>query len=205
MEVIVDGSTGFAPAEVPDDVMGMLAVIGTSLQTQGRAILAVKVDGQELSPARTVEVLSGKPLSSVGTLEVVSELTSKLVADCLAELESVLPDLSKACHELAAMFQGAEPHTGYEPFEQLADIWSHVKGRQELIAHTLGVALDTLKLDGKSVGALHTELNGFLAEAVGALESGDLILLGDLLEYELAPRADAEVRITALLRERTGG
>lgn len=48
-------------------------------------------------------------------------------------------------------------------------------------------------------------MNKFLAEAVGALESGDLVLLGDLLEYELAPRAEAEVRITALLRERTGG
>ena len=205
MEVIVDGSAGFAPAETPEDVMGMVAAIGDSLQSEGRAILSVTVDGQSLEPTKMLEALRGKALASVLKLEVASERTAKLVADSLAELESVLPELSKACHELAAVFQSADPHAGFEPFQQLASIWSHVKGRQELIAHALGFALDTLALEGKTVGALHNELNGFLAEAVAALESGDLILLGDLLEYELAPRAEAEVRITSLLRERSGG
>ncbi|NUM53203.1 MAG: hypothetical protein HUU46_06140 [Candidatus Hydrogenedentes bacterium] len=205
MEVIVDGTPGFTTDAAPTDVMGLIAAISVSLQNNGRAILAVKADGEELQPARMVEVLSGKPLDAVEKLEVTSELTSKLVADSLAELEAVIPDLAKVCHELAAVFQGAEPQSGFEPFQQLANIWSHVKSRQDMIAHTLGFALDALSLDGKSVGALHSELNKFLAEAVGALESGDLVLLGDLLEYELAPRAEAEVRITALLRERTGG
>lgn len=205
MEVIVDGSTGFAPAEAPEDAMGMIAAIGESLQAQGRAILSVTLDGQSLAPAAMLMALRGKPLSSDGRLEVVSESTAKLVSESLAELEGVLPELARVCHELAAVFQGAEPQSGFEPFQQLADAWAHVKARQELIAQALGTALDTLTLDGKTLGALHEELNGFLAEAAGALESRDLVLLGDLLEYELAPRAEAEVRITALLRERSGG
>jgi hypothetical protein len=204
MDVIVDGSS-FTAEEAPGDVMGVLAAISVSLQQRGRAILSVKADGRELKPAQMVDVLSGKPTDAIGTLEIVSEQTATLVADSIGELESVMPDLAKACHELAAVFQGTDPKSGYEPFQELAGIWAHVKERQELIANTLGFALDTLTLEGKSLGTLHTELNGFLAEAAGALESGDLILLGDLLEYELAPRAETEVRITALLRERTGG
>lgn len=205
MEVIVDGAPGFTTDAAPTDVMGMVAAVSVSLQGKGRSLLSVTLDGKELQPAEMVGALSGKPLEAVGKLEVTSELTSKLVSDSLAELETVIPDLAKVCHELAAVFQGADPKSGYEPFHQLADIWAHVKSRQEMIAHSLGFALDSLTIDRKSVGDLHTELNGFLSEAVGALESGDLILLGDLLQYELAPRAEKEVRITALLRERSGG
>lgn len=204
MEVIVDGAPANAPADAVD-VMSVLADISESLQKQGRAILSVSADGQSLAPAQTAEILSGKPLDAVRRLEIVSEKTSKLVADSLTELEAVIPDLATACHELAAVFHGTQPRSGYEPFHQLANIWSHVKGRQELIAHTLGIALDSLALDGKTVGAWHTELNGFLSEAASAIESGDTILLGDLLEYEFAPRAETEVRITGLLREKAGG
>ncbi|MBM3291036.1 MAG: hypothetical protein FJY92_12880 [Candidatus Hydrogenedentes bacterium] len=205
MEVIVDGASGYAPAGAPDDVMGMIADISRALQAKGRAVLSVKADGQDLRPEQLVEVLSGKPLSTVAKLEVVSASTSALVAESLAELEAVLPELAKACHELAAVFQGTDPQSGYTPFQELADIWAHVKMRQDLIAHTLGFALDSIEIDGTSVGALHTGLNEILSEAAGAIESGDLILLGDLLEYELAPRAETEVRIAALLRERSGG
>ena len=204
MDVIVDGAPANAPASAAD-VMGVLAEISESLHKQGRAILSVSADGQSLAPAQTAEILSGKPLDAVRRLEIVSEQTSKLVAVSLAELEAVIPDLATACHELAAVFHGTQPRTGYDPFHQLANIWSHVKERQELIAHTLGIALDSLALDGKTVGAWHTELSGFLSEAASAIQSGDTILLGDLLEYEFAPRAETEVRITGLLREKAGG
>lgn len=204
MEVMVDGAR-FSFAEPPKDVIGAVAAVSERLQQQGRSIMRVNVDGQPLDPASLVEVLSKKPIDAVRTLSFESESVAKLVEESLRELESVLPELSKACHELAAIFQGADPQSGYEPFEQLAEIWSHVKTRQSLIANALDMNLDTLTINGKSVSAAHDELNGFLAEAAGALESGDLVLLGDLLEYELAPRAETEVAITALLRERIGG
>ena len=38
-------------------------------------------------------------------------------------------------------------------------------------------------------------------EAAQAVLDGDCILIGDLLEYELAPRAEQEARIVALLQE----
>jgi len=71
-----------------------------------------------------------------------------------------------------------------------------------LIANALRLDLDSMSLDGSSLKALHDDLNAQLKEAAEALENGDCILLGDLLEYELAPRAEREERIVGLLRER---
>ena len=144
MDVIVDGTKGFTPKEEPADVMELVVAVSDWLHEQGRSIMAVKTDGEAMDPATMVEVLTGKPLSSVDKLEIDSEHTARLVGESLAELEAVLPELPKACHDLAAVFQGADPVSGYQPFQELADIWSHVKSRQKMIADALGIALDDL-------------------------------------------------------------
>ncbi len=202
MDVIVDGKTDFAVTSMPDDVMGMVAAVSDLLHDRGRSIVSVSIDGTSIDSALLADTLASKQLDSVRVLEINSESTAKLVADSLTELEAVLPELPNACHELARVFQGTAPQSGYEPFQQLAGIWSHVKARQAMIAHSLGLDLDREPFNGRSLGEAHAELNSFLSEAAGALESGDLILLGDLLEYELAPRAEQEFAITRLLRDK---
>ena len=64
---------------------------------------------------------------------------------------------------------------------------------------------DALDVDGSSVKEMHDKLNACLEEAADALTAGDCVLLGDLLEYELAPQAEAEVKIVSLLRDRAQG
>jgi len=201
MDVIVDGQTEFKPSESAADVMAIVAEASDWLHARGRSIVSVIADGASYDPTRLVDALTGKSVNSTSRLEIATEDTNALVADALTELEAVLPELPAACHELARIFQGTDPQSGYEPFQQLAGIWSHVKDRQAMIAYTLGIDFDAMPFNSRLLGDAHAELNGFLAEAVGALESGDLILLGDLLEYELAPRAEQEVAITRLLRK----
>jgi hypothetical protein len=83
---------------------------------------------------------------------------------------------------------------------ELAEIWGHIKSRESLVANALELDLGDLEVDGKTVQSVHTELNQFLQEAEQALKDGDIILLADLLEYELAPRAELEVSIVSLLQ-----
>jgi len=204
MDVVVDGKKDFAPARTPADMMEALTWVSEWLDKQKRSIVSVSVDGEPIDSTRLVEVLGGKPLNAVQRLEIESIGNSQLVKDALAELESVLPELPSVCRELARIFQGTEPQSGYEPFQQLAGIWSHIKGQQFMIANALGIDINAMDFKGRPLATSHDELNTFLSEAAGALESGDLILLGDLLEYELAPRAEHEAGIASLLREKAG-
>ncbi len=70
-----------------------------------------------------------------------------------------------------------------------------------MVADALNLQLRDVELHGAKLGAMHEELNGFLQEAAQALLDGDCVLIGDLLEYELAPRAEQEAQIVALLQE----
>ncbi|MBN2310198.1 MAG: hypothetical protein JXR94_14585 [Candidatus Hydrogenedentes bacterium] len=204
MEVIVDGERGFALSREPADMFEAVAAVSDSLRAQGRAILAVQVDGQDVKPDRMIETLQGRPLDRVAELAVTSEDVVKLVDDCLHELAQALPDLPRACHELAAVFQSDKPEEAYEPFEQLAEIWEFVKSREIMAINALELDLATINVQGKLIRELHDELNAQLQEAIDALKAGDCVLLGDLLEYELAPRAEMEASIVGVLQAEAG-
>ncbi len=205
MEVMVDGKSDFSLKGDSGDVLSAVVAVSEFLQEKGRAILVVKTDGRSVPPEDLVVSLKGRPREDVKKLEVESEELTKLVSESLQDLSETLPELPKVCHELSAVFEGNAPQETLGPFQRLAEIWRKVKSRESMIANALGLRLDQLQLEGRSVAGLHEELNGFLKEAAGALECGDLALLGDLLEYELVPRAEVEVEVAALLRERSQG
>jgi len=202
MDVKIDGVPVGTWEREPEDAIDALALIADGLRTQGRAMVSVTIDGRVLRPEEVSAELSGKSLDAVGALAVSSESVSALVAECLSDLEQVLPELPEACHRLAEVFQGDCPETGYEPFQQLAEIWSVIKERELQILSALGIDGDSLAIGGVPLAKAHEELNQFVEEAAGALQVRDCVLLGDLLEYELAPRAEAEAEIVALLREK---
>ncbi|HNR36201.1 MAG TPA: hypothetical protein PKO36_13535 [Candidatus Hydrogenedentes bacterium] len=202
MDVTIDGVRGGAWERMPQDAIEALAWIAGELRSRGRAMVSVSVDGRVLRPEEVTAELSGKPLDSTGAISIQSEPIADLVAESLDELEQVLPELPQACHRLAEIFQGDDPDAGYEPFQQLAEIWRVIKERELQILSALGLDADSLVLSGTPLIKAHEELNRFVEEAAGALESRDCVLLGDLLEYELAPRAEAEAEIVALLREK---
>ncbi len=51
--------------------------------------------------------------------------------------------------------------------------------------------IEELAIDGKSLEEFYTELNAVLKELVEAFHAQDSVLIGDLLEYEIAPRLES--------------
>jgi len=201
MDVIIDGTRTHTFEKPPADVIAALAEVNDKLQGEGRAIVAIGIDGRRVSADSLAEALGKATPEDIGKIEVTSEDVSVLVRQSLDELEETLPNLPQACHELARVFQGTEPAQGYEPFQRLAELWGHVKEREKMVAHALGIDLDSMAIGDASIRSLHEHLNGVLDEAARAIECNDLVLLGDLLEYEMAPRAESEAEIVAMLKE----
>jgi len=200
MDVIVDGASNYNLKGNPEHVLGAVAAVSEFLRGQGRSILSVKINGEEVSPEALADRLKDTPIASVARLEIGSEQTAALVEDCLQGLQEFLPELPQVCRNLAEVFQGEKPEEGFDPFVELAEIWGQVKSREALVANALDIDVGKLEVDGKTVQTIHAELNQFLEEAEQALKDGDIILLADLLEYELAPRAELEVAIVSLLQ-----
>lgn len=202
MDVILDGAGNYSLQGTPEDVFGAVAAVSEYLRGQGRSVLSVKVDGEVLSPDTITERLKGRSLAEVSRLEIGSEVTTTLVEHCLDGLSDFLPELPQVCRNLAEVFQGEKPQDGFEPFIEMTEIWEQIKSREALVANALELDAEAIAVDGKSMALIHAELNQFLEEAEQALKDGDIILLADLLEYELAPRAELEVGIVTQLQTR---
>ena len=52
----------------------------------------------------------------------------------------------------------------------------------------------TIRIDGKTCEEFYTELNGLLNDVLAAFDARDSVLIGDLFEYEIAPRVEALLR-----------
>lgn len=202
MDVIVDGASNYDLKGEPADVLTAVGAISEFLRSQGRSILSLQVDGSDVQPEEMAERLKDLPVGAVERIEIGSESTSVLVENSLEGLMASLPELPAVCRNLAEVFQGENPEEGFDPFVELAGLWASIKSREALVAEALDLDTETLEVNGKPLPAMHAELNQCLEEAEQALKDGDTILLGDLLEYELAPRAEQEADIVALLQAR---
>ena len=127
MDVNVDNASTLALEAIPADTPALVAALKEHLKKQGLVIKSLKVDGVDVF-AREYD--PAVPITETTSVEVTTENATEFATRILSELEEVLPDLPTACHSLAAVFQGNAPVEGFEPFQQLAEIWSVVKERQ---------------------------------------------------------------------------
>jgi hypothetical protein len=199
MKVIVDGKEDVRFEGQAEDLFEVVGAINEVLRHSDRGIVDLRVDGAEVTPESMSEMLTGRGVDEDVVIEVESGSICAMAQGILEEMQQVLPELPKACLALAQVFQSEAPDDGFEPFNELAHVWSMLKIRQAMVLDSFDIKAEEVMVNGMSLTALHDELNGFLEEAAVAIENHDCVLLGDLLEYELAPRAEAEKETVAQL------
>ncbi len=202
MEVKLDGRSLDLEQLDCSGLLPLLQELIDTIESGNRALMQVVVDGKSLDPFNLAEEASKISLDDVGVLELVSGDVHAMAGQAIETLREHLPELPAACRSLAELFHGEHPEEGYEPFNNLAEIWGYIKNQERLVLTALGLEWGDIEVRGVSLVQMHTELNNFLEEAAQAIKNRDCVLLGDLLEYELAPRAEKEADIVALLAER---
>jgi len=103
------------------------------------------------------------------------ELTESL-ARCRGDAEQVAP-----------LLQTGRDKEAMNAIIRFSDLFQGVGG----VLHALGAAGRPLRsLGDRSLQEFYTEMNGFLSELLEAFAAQDSVLIGDLMEYEIAPRLE---------------
>ncbi len=199
MKVIVDGKEDARFGHLAGDLFEVVGAINELLRQSDRGIVDLRLNGAEVTPEGMTEMLAGRDVDEDVVIEVESGSICAMAHGILEEMQQVLPELPNACLALAQVFQSEAPDEGFEPFNELAHVWSMLKIRQAMVLDSFDIKAEDIIVNGISLASLHDELNGFLEEAADAIKNHDCVLLGDLLEYELAPRAEAEKETVAEL------
>lgn len=200
MQPTIDFDSGFTLNEETTSLPGVLVEISEHLRELDRSILKIVVDGVDIPPEDLTAIIGDKTTDDLQTVAIQSEDNVKLAMDSIQEIAEVLPELPSACQSLAEVFQTEAPEEGVEKFDELAQISTIIKLRQEQIASSLRFDMESLRIGEKTLTECATEVTDLLARAYEAVEAADLGALSDLITYELAPLAEREAKIIALFQ-----
>ncbi len=175
-------------AEMIDDVLPSQGISGSTFGIQFRN-LARKTG------ILTDSAASGEDFSLFLSFitELINILSSMMheIADPAAEIKALAPllrDSLGGIGDVAVLLQ-----TGKDR-EAMTQLINFIEILQKLIrvVHFLNehalIDLGIIEIDGSRIEDFASDLNGFLRELTAAMESGDSVLIGDLLEYEIEPK-----------------
>lgn len=218
------------PPEGLETFDDLVAWIEASQLPGGHVLTRILVDGTELD--EQAEADAGlRPLSDIGVVEFHSARTLDLARDGLEDAVDLLPALCEDLAETAGELRAGDPRVGLEMLYECSGIldWyvSLLSAIDQLYIRA-GQPLDNYEDDGAADGGLgagaglhnfdgesdETGLRGLqsfasienfrqkLVEIEAAESKQDLLLLADLLEYELVPLVRLWERELPALRAR---
>lgn len=171
-EVRLDGAT----------LGAMIASAKQQLDSAGRAIVEVQLDGQAL----VGDELTAKQNEQVQSheLRLYSANPAQLGVAALEQVRAALDQARDMQSQAAELLQQDQSVEALKQVSQAFEIWMHVQQAVSQAAAFVGLALDRISVDERSA----TELINDLIEQLKALRQllidGDTVAMADVLAYE---------------------
>lgn len=183
MTIKINGTILEYTLEEEKNIGQILGNIEALCRKEHQTVIKVAVDGKELTPDE---------LDQLFTQPVDSEVTIDLSTLSGAEVRSYMRTLAKEILQSADEFEqipvymqtgkDAQVLSVLQAFSQkLNELY-----RAFLLSDITGIPVD-IPIQGKSLQSYQKEISALLNDIVSSIEDKDIIQVGDLAEYELAP------------------
>jgi hypothetical protein len=195
MDIYIDDTAIDATLEGERTVGDVLAALERSCGEQNATIVEIEIDGRVIG-VDEIDSEQAKEISGVETVKVrtVSALD---IAEALAGLGAEFSRLEHELPDIPAWMQGGKKGDAYQTIQNLAnavDSFCHLAALSSLFPARFSL----MKIDGASPHEFFEKFSPVLKEFCKALEDNDIVMIGDLAEYEIAPRISA---IRALIED----
>ena len=150
--------------------------------------------------AEKTRLLDGGPVSTQDfdafiayTNELVIVLHARIreISDPATELKTLAPSLKEMIDrvgDVAVLLQTGRDQEAMTTLLRLLEILQKLVRVIHYLTEKDLIDLGIIEIEGEGISDFASGLNGFLRELSEAMEASDTILIGDLLEYEIAPK-----------------
>lgn len=121
--------------------------------------------------------------------------------EALVSVREQLKTSVKEISEVSVLLQTGQDRVAMEHIIRFSDLAQSLLRVFANLKSSLTTNLDTLTISGKTSEDFYNELNSILKELIEAFQAKDSVLIGDLLEYEIAPRLEALIDFTQRIEE----
>lgn len=164
-------------------LQALIDQIRTSLLPD-RIVVGVRIDGQPVAGEPLGQRL-GQALAGVTQIDLDSADPLVLAADALRDLTDQLGDARDGLAQIAVQIQAGKPDAALEDFRGFLGVWRNSQTALRDCSELLGRDLTRDEVDGQMLLNHIEQLSGKLRELRDAFEARDMVLLSDLVEYEM--------------------
>lgn len=201
MKVVLDNHSLDINVKDDTNLEQLLIAVQEQLRQQGtsKLVVDVRVDGEEVFQAQHDMSLIG--LGQVQTVEITTDNVVSTAVKGLTAIQKQLPQLAERMANIATLLQEGRREEALETFSQVCNDWRKIIQFFDSLGTVFGLDYNSIDVDGKTFDSINAELLGLLGDTKTAITNDDLVMLSDLVEYELAPKLNEEVQIVEKILE----
>ena len=156
----------------------------------GRLVVSVTVNGQTLADADLDRLLAA-PLEVDARIELESGDRRELGAAALREVAERVAEAGQEQVRIAEQLNAGQVTEGVKEVGECLNVWNLCRQTVLQCCGLLGEDLTTHQYEGRELSAYLDELVEKLRELRDAFESRDMVLLADVLHYEMPPLCES--------------
>jgi hypothetical protein len=183
MIVTLDGQrleTDFAPGSSLQTLIDHLR----GMQSDDRLVVSVAVNGHRYGE-RDLEDGLTQPLGANDQVDVESGNRCEVAAEALRGIAAQLADAESLQAEIAGQLNSGQVAEAVRRFGEFLQVWQACRTALVQGSGLVGRDLTGESFDGRAVQEYLAELADKLRELRGAFEARDMVLLADLIHYEM--------------------
>ncbi|MDR1786670.1 MAG: hypothetical protein LBR23_09465 [Spirochaetaceae bacterium] len=163
-----------------DVLMGM----ERACAAEGAAVTGVHIDGKRIS-AGELEAEAARPLEGISSIGVTT-ISAGDIKEAARKLAVDLDDLVRTVPEIPAQLQGGKKREAYKTIESLTAAIDTVCVILPWLPRFPG-RFPPFNLGGKTPEEFFNGFTSVLSAMCTALQDNDIVMLGDVAEYEVCP------------------
>lgn len=200
MEILVNGQSGLASA--PDDApLGeVFQHLRVEFAKQRLVVRTFVVDGEEVFPDDNEE-LCAKTAADIGKLEIQLATLEAVAHDVLDELSEKMPALSAQAVTVTEKLQTGESGVAGEDLQRFVNSVAYVIEALSNIQQLLSIDFSKYDTDEHKVAEEFESLTSQLNDLNEAVKYKDVATIGDVLEFDIAPKVEFFGQVMQKLRD----
>lgn len=185
MELFVNGETVDAALEDEKTIGDVFRSFESYCEDNEAAVIAVAIDGVKVN-SDAFDEAAKQPLKDDTKIDF--EVVTKMDIDAsfkniAVELDELIPHIEG----ISVSMQSAHAKDAHDAVAKLSDCMANISRTVKLITLFPQSYKDVISGE-KALPALFKDMNPILSDFADALKDGDTVTVGDLAEYEIAPR-----------------
>lgn len=185
MNILINGQRIDFETEGEKTVGEILGAMEGECEKSGLTVTGVRVDGVDVAAA-DMDALFGRDANTVGDIEL-STMSGMDVREMITALGTRFAGHGDELVEVPVLLQTGKDLRVMETINALSNDLYQLYQLLPLMP-LAGIGGGGPDVDGVALTDIPSSLSPLLKDLLGALESKDTILVGDLSEYELAPK-----------------